>query len=156
MSSDGGSWAPFGPSEGDEEEAGFKPPTPPPVTPLAWPAPSAQEPEAAPAPQPPPAPAPPPVHQWQGPPPAPYGSPVVRTSGNATAALVLGIVGIFMCPLVASVPAIALGSSAKREIRENPGMGGEGMATWGIALGWVGTAFGALGLLILLLGLASV
>lgn len=159
MTPDGGSWAPFGPGDGDDderprddppqdEERHYEPPAPPPATPLAWPAASA-EPEPEPAP-PPPAPVPP-VHQWNGPAPAPYGTSVARTSGNATAALVLGIVGIFMCPLVASIPAIALGGSAKREIQANPGMGGWGMATWGVALGWVGTVWGGILLLIFLL-----
>ncbi len=117
---------------------------PPPTTALNWPA------------QAPKPPAPPPVSQWPGASPLPYGAPK-RTAGNATASLVLGIVGLVMCPVVASVPAIFLGQSAKREIRANPNeLGGESQATWGIALGWVGVAFGVLVLLLFLAGASQV
>ena len=62
------------------------------------------------------------------------------TSGKATASLVLGIGGFLIFPIVLSVLAIIVGRSAKREIAERPGLGGEGMATAGIVLGWIGVA----------------
>jgi hypothetical protein len=125
--------------------AAFAPPAPAPVEPLpgptqlAWPAPR----------QAPPQEAAPPVGTWPPPGPPAYGSPR-PIPGNATASLILGIVGLVFCPIVASIAAISLGYSAKREIRENPGLGGEGMASWGIGLGIVGLAFGIIGLAIVL------
>jgi hypothetical protein len=76
--------------------------------------------------------------------------------GNATASLVLGIVGLVFCPIIASVAAISLGMSAKREIRENPGMGGDTIAGWGIGLGAVGLFFGVIVLLVILAGASTV
>jgi len=79
------------------------------------------------------------------------------TSGNAVASLVLGIVGLVIFPLVPSILAIVLGRSAKREIQQRPGLGGEGMATAGVVLGWVGVALivVAVVLFVLLLSTAS-
>jgi hypothetical protein len=53
---------------------------------------------------------------------------------------VLGIGGFVIFPVVLSIVAIVLGRSAKREIAERPGLGGAGLATAGIVLGWVGVA----------------
>ena len=72
------------------------------------------------------------------------GPPAEGTSGNAIASLVLGIAGLVIFPLVPSILAIFLGRSAKRDIRQRPGLGGEGLATAGIVLGWVGVALIAL------------
>ncbi len=79
------------------------------------------------------------------------------TSGNAVASLVLGIVGLVIFPLVPSILAIVLGRSAKRDIHQRPGLAGEGMATAGIVLGWVGVAVVVVGvvLFVLLLSTAS-
>ena len=79
------------------------------------------------------------------------------TSGNAIASLVLGIAGLVIFPLVPSILAIVLGRSAKRDIRERPGLGGEGLATAGIVLGWVGVALVALAvvLIVMLVSTAS-
>lgn len=61
-----------------------------------------------------------------------------RTSGLAIASLVLGICWFYW---VGSILALILGYAAKKEIRQNPShIGGDGMATAGIALGWVGIA----------------
>lgn len=61
-----------------------------------------------------------------------------RTPGKATAALVLGIVGLLVCPLVCSVLAIVLGNQAKAEIERDPALGGAGIAHAGFVLGIVG------------------
>jgi len=80
-----------------------------------------------------------------------------QTSGKAIASLVLGIGGFLIIPIVLSVLAIILGRSAKREIAERPGLGGEGMATAGIVLGWCGVAVVLVGIVFFLfvLGAAS-
>jgi hypothetical protein len=60
------------------------------------------------------------------------------TSGLAIASLVLSLVG--GCG-IGSVLAIILGNRAKREIRYSHGaLTGEGMATAGVIIGWVGIA----------------
>ncbi len=64
-------------------------------------------------------------------------SRVSSTNGKAIASLVLGIVGLTGIPFVASIIAIVLGYSARREIRER-GQEGTSLATAGIILGWVG------------------
>jgi Domain of unknown function (DUF4190)/zinc-ribbon domain len=76
------------------------------------------------------------------------------TSGKATASLVLGIAGFLVFPVVCSILAIVLGAQAKREIAADPRLSGEGMATAGLVLGWVGLAFVAVALL-LVFGLAA-
>jgi hypothetical protein len=81
---------------------------------------------------------------------------VQRTSGYAVAALVLGIAGLFVFPLIPSILAIVFGQRAKDEIRTNPAVAGEGLATAGLVLGWVGVGLSALGLLALVLLLAAV
>jgi hypothetical protein len=131
--------------------AAFEPPAPPPLEPLPGPEPAA--PLAWPSPQE--QPSPPPVGTWPPPGPPAYGAPA-RIPGNATASLILGIVGVVFCPIIASIPAITLGYSAKREIRANPGLGGDGMASWGIGLGYLGLAFGVLIVLLAVAGTISV
>lgn len=74
---------------------------------------------------------------------APGGPPVVpgETPGKATAALILGLLGLFLCPLILSPLAIIYGNQGKAEIDANPGLGGRGLAQAGVVLGWVGVAF---------------
>jgi Domain of unknown function (DUF4190) len=61
------------------------------------------------------------------------------TSGDAIAALVLGICGFVVCPLVCSILAIVYAQKAKRDIRASGGrVGGDAYATAGLILGWVG------------------
>jgi hypothetical protein len=61
-----------------------------------------------------------------------------RTSSKALAAFILSLVAFVVCPIVASIAAIGLGSSAKQEIARSPGMGGRGLAQAGIVLGVIG------------------
>ncbi len=77
-----------------------------------------------------------------------------RTSGAAIASLVLGIVGVTVFPLIPSVLALVFGSRARDELRGDPGVSGEGLATAGIILGWIGVAISLLGLVFVLVGLA--
>jgi hypothetical protein len=58
------------------------------------------------------------------------------TSGMAIASMVMGLLWMYW---IGSVLAICFGYAAKREIRRNPGrIEGQGMATAGIVLGWIG------------------
>lgn len=90
------------------------------------------------------------------PPPPPYSQPGFQgppqSSGKATAALVLGLVGLFLCPLICSILAIVFGKQAMDEIDQNPGMTGRGSAKAGFILGIVGTSLSALGIIIILAG----
>jgi hypothetical protein len=61
-----------------------------------------------------------------------------RTDGGAIASLVLGILGFVVFPVVPSVLAIWFGLSAKRRMRYDSSLGGEGLATAGVILGVVG------------------
>jgi hypothetical protein len=74
-----------------------------------------------------------------------------ETSGKAIASLVLGIGGFVIFPVELSILAIVFGRSAKREIAERPGLGGAGLATAGIVLGWVGVALTVVAVLFILL-----
>ena len=69
-----------------------------------------------------------------------YFAPAPRTNGNAIASLVCGLVWTLG---VTSIVAIVLGFKARREIAETH-EGGDGMATAGIVLGFVGLAGGIL------------
>jgi hypothetical protein len=81
-----------------------------------------------------------------GQPPIPQGyAPYQEASGKATAALVLGICGLVVCPLVCSIIGLVLGYQAKSEIDASGGrIGGRGSATAGIVLGWIGVGFSVL------------
>ena len=68
---------------------------------------------------------------------APPPSLAGRTNGKAIASLVLGIVGLTGLPFVCSILAVIFGRSARREIATT-GEGGEGLATAGVVLGWIG------------------
>lgn len=74
-----------------------------------------------------------------------------ETSGKAIASLVLGIGGFVIFPVVLSILAIVFGRSAKREIAQRPGLGGAGLATAGIVLGWIGVALAVLAALLIAL-----
>ena len=74
-----------------------------------------------------------------------------RTSGYAIASLILGIAGFFVFPIVPSILAVVFGRKARDELRRDPTLGGEGLATAGIVLGWVGIALVGIGLVFLLL-----
>jgi hypothetical protein len=74
-----------------------------------------------------------------------------RTSGYAIASLILGIAGFFVFPIVPSILAVVFGQKAREELRREPTLGGEGLATVGIVLGWVGIALVAIVLLFVLL-----
>jgi hypothetical protein len=67
----------------------------------------------------------------------------------AIASLVTGIGGLTVVPLLGSILAIILGYMARNELRQRSGQGtGEGLATAGIVLGWIGIGLAVLGLLL--------
>jgi uncharacterized membrane protein SpoIIM required for sporulation len=74
----------------------------------------------------------------------PYQTPTVKpTSNMALASLVLGILGWTVAPVLASIAAIVTGHMAKNEIKSSMGqLGGDGMATAGLIMGYVNVAIG--------------
>ena len=79
---------------------------------------------------------------------APPGAPhAVPNSNMALISLIAGILGLTFFPLIGSIVAVITGPMAKKEIQESNGMlGGEGMATAGQVMGWIGLGLSALGL----------
>jgi Domain of unknown function (DUF4190) len=78
------------------------------------------------------------------------------SSGKATAALVLGILGLFFCPLVCSVLALVFGYQGRNEIDASGGrMGGRGNATAGLVLGWIGVVIYGLMVLLIVFGMLA-
>ncbi len=81
---------------------------------------------------------------WQ-----PY-PPRQEQSGTAVAALVLGICGFLVCPLICSIAAIVTGTMAKNEIDRSGGrLTGRDMAKAGLILGWIGVALCVLAVLLI-------
>src|SRR3954451_7805968 len=86
-------------------------------------------------------------HQWQQGP---------QTPGSATAAPILGICALVICPLICGPLAIVYGNKAKREISTSNGnLTGGGLATAGIVLGWIGVACAVLGVLFTIAAVAG-
>lgn len=67
-----------------------------------------------------------------------------RRSGKAVAALVLGILGLIVAPIVCSTLAIVFGVLARREIDREAGLGGASLALAGIVLGVLGLVVGVI------------
>ena len=64
-------------------------------------------------------------------------------NGFAIASLTMGVLGLSLLPLIGAVLALVFGYRARREIA-NSGESGEGLATAGVILGWVGVGLLAL------------
>lgn len=78
--------------------------------------------------------------------PAPAGT---ATSTMAIVSLVAGILGLSLLPVVGSIVAVITGPIAKRDIYASGGaQSGEGLATAGAILGWVGIGLTVVGLCI--------
>jgi hypothetical protein len=101
----------------------------------------------------------PPTHPQSGPPAGGYqtgyqgggypggGYPAPRTTnGLAIASMVVSLCALFVCGPVGIVGAI-MGHKAKAQLRERP-EDGDGFATAGIVVGWIGFALGIIGTLI--------
>jgi Mn2+/Fe2+ NRAMP family transporter len=74
----------------------------------------------------------------------PYQTPPAKPNSNmAVASLVLGILGWTIAPVLASIAAIITGHMAKNEIKSSMGqLGGDGMATAGLIMGYANVAIG--------------
>jgi len=71
------------------------------------------------------------------------------TSTMAIISLVAGILGLSLLPLLGSIIAVITGPIAKRDIAASGGaQSGEGLATAGAILGWVGIGLSVIGLCI--------
>jgi hypothetical protein len=73
-------------------------------------------------------------------------------SQAARSALVLGIIGLAILPIVFSVPAIVMAVRARREIARTPGLHGSDAAGWGLATGIAGVALGIILIFTVVLG----
>ena len=81
-----------------------------------------------------------------------------RNSTNAIVSLVSGIMGWTFLPFLGSIVAIITGHMAKSEIKRSAGMvGGNGMATAGLVLGYVAIGLSLCGIcLVVILSLLGV
>lgn len=83
-----------------------------------------------------------------------------QSSTLAVISLIAGIASFFIVPLLGAIAAIITGGMAKKEIHQSGGrMTGEGMAKWGVILGWINIAFAVIGLcfgILAILGVFSV
>lgn len=75
--------------------------------------------------------------------PAPYGAypPPRKQNGMALASLIVSIVSFVMCAGLPGIVGALLGHSAKKQIRQT-GEDGDGLATAGIIVGWIGFGIG--------------
>jgi hypothetical protein len=71
-----------------------------------------------------------------------YQTPPAKPNSNmALASLILGILGWTIIPTLGSIAAIITGHMAKNEIKSSMGaLGGDGMATAGLVLGYANIA----------------
>ncbi len=63
-----------------------------------------------------------------------------QTPGLAIASLICGILGLFLCSIFTSIPAIITGHMARRQIKNNPTLSGAGVALSGLILGYIASA----------------
>jgi hypothetical protein len=85
--------------------------------------------------------------QWQ------QFQPSPPTPGSATAALILSICGILFCPVIGGPLGLVFGYKARGQIRDSNGqLGGSGMVTAALIMGWIGVGFTVL----LILGILAI
>lgn len=74
------------------------------------------------------------------------------TEDKAVISMVLGILGLVSFSILAGIPAIIVGNMSRNNIRASAGrLGGEGMATAGIVMGWVSVGLAGLGVLVVII-----
>ena len=82
---------------------------------------------------------------YDTPPEGTYSAP--PNSTMAIISLITGVLGLTFIPFVGSIVAVVTGQMAKKEIQQSAGtLQGEGMATAGLVLGWIGIVLGVPGL----------
>ena len=83
-----------------------------------------------------------------------YAQP--KTNQKAVWALITGILSLICCGIIAGIPAIILGNSAKKEIAASGGMqSGGGMAQAGFVLGIISIAITILWIILYATGVAT-
>jgi hypothetical protein len=84
--------------------------------------------------------------------PEPENKTPAPTSSFSTTSLMMGILGWTLIPIVGGIIAVITGHLAKKDIRQSDGiLGGDGIATAGLLLGYSNLAFGLCACLALLL-----
>jgi len=82
-------------------------------------------------------------------PPPSYNYSQPQNSTMAIVSLVAGILGWTLIPMLGSIVAVVTGHMAKKEIRESGGrLGGDGLATAGLILGYISLGIGLIGVCI--------
>src|SRR5437773_9372772 len=81
------------------------------------------------------------------PPPPLVSQPVVHTAPTAIWSLVLAVLSFFCGWLVTAIPAVICGHIARSKIRKSGGaLGGKGVATAGLILGYIALVLGLMGI----------
>jgi hypothetical protein len=76
-----------------------------------------------------------------------YPNAAPPNSSMALISLIAGILGLTFIPIIGSIVAVITGPMARKEIRESAGgLSGDGLATAGIILGWIGIGLTILGI----------
>ena len=74
------------------------------------------------------------------------GAPLLPSSTLAIVSMISGILGFVMLPVLGSIVALITGYLARKETRAvPPRASGDGMATAGIIMGWIGAALAIIG-----------
>lgn len=74
------------------------------------------------------------------------------TNGMAVGSLIASILGLTLFPTIGSIIGLILGYMARNQIRESEEtMSGEGLATAGIIMGWIGVALAVIGICLVVL-----
>lgn len=64
-----------------------------------------------------------------------------RNEPLAIWSFVLGLIGLFICPLVTSIPAVICGHMAISRMKQNPQLEGKGFALAGLITGYIASVF---------------
>jgi hypothetical protein len=84
--------------------------------------------------------------------PEPQNNTPAPTTSFATTSLIMGVLGWTLIPIVGAIIAVITGHIAKKDIRQSEGLlGGNGIATAGLILGYSNLALGFCACLTLLL-----
>lgn len=76
--------------------------------------------------------------------------PASMTEPLAIWSLVLGGLGLIFCGFLAGIPAIFCGHKALSKIKQNPKLQGKGLAISGLIIGYIGTTFWLLYILLVI------